>query len=237
MKRPRVICHMMSTVDGRIVSENWGNKKKIKSFTTIYERCHESFKSQAWIVGRVTMEKHFAEDKKPRLTKVKHPVTRDVFVGNKNAKSFAIAVDSKGKLGWKNNEIEGDHIIELLSEQVSDAYLHYLQQKSISYIVAGKGQIDFSSALKKLSQFFPIQTIMLEGGGQINGSLLSEGLIDELSLLIIPVADGTYQSPTTFDVNDHLGKKPASPLHLSEVKQLENDVLWLKYRMNTKKSH
>ncbi len=64
MDRPRVICHMMSTVDGRIVGDNWGSKKKIKSFTTIYERCHESFKSQAWMVGRVTMEKHFAENKK-----------------------------------------------------------------------------------------------------------------------------------------------------------------------------
>ena len=237
MKSPRVICHMMSTVDGRIVGKNWGSRKKTEIFSGLYEKCHESFRSQAWMVGRETMEKHFAEDKKPRLPKVKQPVIRDAFVGDKNAKSFAIAVDSKGKLGWKSNEIEGDHIIELLSEQVSDAYLHYLQQKGISYIVAGKGQIDFSSALNKLSRFFPIQTIMLEGGGQINGSLLNEGLIDELSLLIIPVADGTYQSPTTFDVSDHLRKKPASPLHLSEVKQLEGDVLWLKYRMNTKKPH
>src|SRR5947208_2143735 len=130
MNRPRVICHMMSTVDGRIISENWDNRKKIKIFTAIYERCHESFKSQAWMVGRITMEKDFAEAKKPRLTKVKHPVARDAFVGNENAKSFAIAVDSKGKLGWKRNEIEGDHLIVLLSEQASDAYLHYLQQKA-----------------------------------------------------------------------------------------------------------
>jgi riboflavin biosynthesis pyrimidine reductase len=77
---------------------------------------------------------------------------------------------------------------------------------------------------------------MLEGGGNINGSLLNEGLIDELSLLIIPMADGTHQSPTSFDVNDHLRKKPASLLHLSDVQQLENDVLWLKYRLNTRKS-
>jgi len=228
---------MMSTVDGRIVAGNWGSKKKIKSFTAIYERCHKTFNSEAWMVGRVTMEKHFADDKKPQLAKVNGPVARDTFVGDKNAKSFAIAVDAKGKLHWRNNEIDGDHIIELLTEQVSDAYLHYLQQKSISYIVSGKKELDFKSALKQLRKLFSIQTIMLEGGGNINGSLLNEGLIDELSLLIAPVADGTPQSPTTFDVSDHLRKKSASPLHLSEVKQMEHDVLWLKYRMNTRKSH
>ena len=229
MNRPRVICHMMSTVDGRIAAENWGNKKKVKTLTTIYERCHESFRSQAWMVGRVTMEKHFAEGTKPQVAKGKHLVAKDAFVGDKKAKSFAIAVDAKGKLSWRSNEIEGDHIISLLTEQAGNAYLHYLQKKNISYIVSGKKELDFKSAFKQLHKLFPIQTIMLEGGGHINGSLLNEGLIDELSLLIAPLADGTPQSPTTFDVSGHLRKKPASPLYLSEVKQLESDVIWLKY--------
>src|SRR6476661_1736875 len=141
MDRPRVICHMMSTVDGRIVSENWGSKKMIKTLSAVYERCHETFKSQAWMVGRVTMERHFADDKKPRLAKVKHPITGDAFVGDKKAKSFAIAVDAKGKLHWRSNKIDGDHIIELLTGQVSNAYLQYLQQKNISYIISGKKEL------------------------------------------------------------------------------------------------
>jgi len=226
---------MMSTVDGRIILNNWGSQEKTKIFSGLYEKCHGSFKSEAWMVGRVTMEKHFAENKKPRLPKTKRPIRRDVFVGDTNAKSFAIAVDAKGKLRWKSNKIEGDHIIELVTGQVSDAYLQYLQEKRISYIVGGKKQIDFNATLKKLSQFFPIKTIMLEGGGNINGSLLNEGLIDELSLLIVPVADGTTQSPTTFDVSNQLRKKHASPLHLLQVQKLENDVLWLRYRMSSKK--
>jgi riboflavin biosynthesis pyrimidine reductase len=234
MDRPRVICHMMSTIDGRIVTDSWGNKKNIKTFSTIYERCHKTFESQAWMVGRVTMEKHFADAKKTRLAKIKYPVARDAFIGDKNAKSFAIAVDAKGKLSWKKNEIDGDHIIELLTEQASNAYLHYLQQKNISYIISGKREMDFKSALKQLHKLFSIKTLMLEGGGNINGSLLNEGLIDELSLLIAPVADGTPQTPTTFDVSNPLRKKSPSPLHLSEVKQMEHDVLWLKYRVSSR---
>lgn len=232
MKRPRVICHMMSSVDGRIISANWGEKEQIKSFSAIYERCHESFESDAWMVGRVTMEKDFTKGEKPELTKPETPIAREPFVADKEATSFAIAVDGKGKLGWNDNEISGDHIVEILTEAVSDEYLYYLQQKGISYIFAGKEELDFKAALNQLAALFPIKTIMLEGGGHVNGSLLNEGLIDELSLLIIPIADGTPKSPTTFEVSEYLQKKTASKLHLTGVKQLEVDVVWLKYRFH-----
>ena len=234
MKKPYVICHMMSTVDGRIISANWGDQEIRRTFSGIYEQCHQSLDSQAWMCGRVTMEKDFTKGEKPELTKPENPITREPFIGNKHASSFAIAVDAKGKLGWRSNEISGDHIIEILTEQVSDEYLYYLQQKGVSYIFAGKQAIDFSSALTQLAALFPINTIMLEGGGHVNGSLLNEGLIDELSLLLLPIADGTPKTPTTFEVSEYLQKQPATLMHLTEMKQLEHDVLWLKYRINSK---
>jgi riboflavin biosynthesis pyrimidine reductase len=79
---------------------------------------------------------------------------------------------------------------------------------------------------------FPIQTLMLEGGGHLNGSLLNAGLIDELSLLVLPLADGTPHSPTTFEVSDYLSKGPATRLYLTDVQRLDNDVVWLKYRFH-----
>jgi len=230
MKKPYVICHMMSTVNGRIISENWTGSKKRQTFYKIYERCHERFDSEAWMCGRVTLEKDFADEEKPKLTKSRQRIPKKPFVGDIDATSFAIAVDAKGKLGWKKNHLSGDHIIELLTEQVSNSYLDYLQQRKISYIFAGKKEIDFKSALNQLASLFPIKTIMLEGGGHVNGSLLKEGLIDELSLLIIPIADGTSNAPTTFEVSEYLQKKPAAHLRLTDVKKLQQGVLWLKYR-------
>jgi riboflavin biosynthesis pyrimidine reductase len=233
MKRPHVICHMMSTIDGRIIGANWGDAERRKVFSAIYEKCHESFEAQAWMVGRVTMEKDFTKGVKPEGVTPDKPIARETFIGDINATSFAIAVDAQGKLGWTNNEISGDHIIEILTEQVSDGYLHYLRQLGISYLFAGKETVDLTSALQQLGELFPIQTIMLEGGGHINGSLLNEGLIDELSLLLLPIADGTPNTPTTFEVSTYLQKKPATLLQLIEVQQLEEGVLWLKYRVNT----
>jgi hypothetical protein len=36
------------------------------------------------------------------------------------------------------------------------------------------------------------------------------------------------------EVSQPLRKNPATHLHLAEVHQLENDVLWLKYKINNK---
>jgi riboflavin biosynthesis pyrimidine reductase len=224
----------MSTVDGRIISENWGTEKRKKILYRIYEKCHGSFDSQAWMCGRATLEKDFTEAEKPKFIKSKKRIAKLPFIGDRAASSFAIAVDPKGKLGWKRNNISGDHIIELLTEQVSNAYLDYLQQKNVSYIFAGKKGIDFRKALEQLVKLFPIRTIMLEGGGHVNGSLLNEGLIDELSLLLIPVADGTPKTPTTFEVSEYLQKKPATLLRLKAMQHLQDDVLWLKYSVKRK---
>jgi riboflavin biosynthesis pyrimidine reductase len=183
------------------------------------------------MVGRVTMEKDFTEGKSPELVKSAKPVPRKPFVGNPMAKSFAIAVDAKGKLGWETNEIDGDHIIEILSESVSDGYLQYLQNLNISYIFAGKETLDFSLALEQLHDVFKIETLMLEGGGNINGSLLAAGLIDEISLLVLPLADGTINTPTTFEIAGNLQQQGAKQLKLLDVQKLRYDVIWLRYRV------
>jgi riboflavin biosynthesis pyrimidine reductase len=227
MKRPYIICHMASTVDGKIIVDNWGDS--YKRFSSLYEQCHDSFDSQAWMVGRVTMEKDFTEGLQPTLIQAPKPIDRIPFKGDEQASSFAIAVDPRGKLGWESNEIEGDHVIALLTEPVSDDYLQYLQQQGVSYLFAGKDSIDFGKALEQLQEVFGIKTLMLEGGGHINGSLLNEGLIDELSLLILPLADGTPDAPTTFEVSKQLTKNSVTELKLNKVEQLTEDVLWLRY--------
>jgi riboflavin biosynthesis pyrimidine reductase len=229
--KPYVVCHMLSTINGKIISDNWG-KDLAKNFSELYEKCHQTFNSQAWMVGRVTIERHFSSKEKPILTKPKSSIERKPFIGDKEAISYAIAIDAKGKLVWNSNETGGDHIIEVLTEQVSDEYLNYLQQKKVSYIFAGKKELDFKHALEQLKNLFNIQTLMLEGGGHINGSILNEGLIDEISLLIIPIADATPDNPTTFELGDYQQKIVSQHLRLKEVKQLEHEVLWLKYSIS-----
>jgi 2,5-diamino-6-(ribosylamino)-4(3H)-pyrimidinone 5'-phosphate reductase len=225
MKRPYVICHMTTSVDGKIKPTLWPKTTNIHG---LYEECHKKLKGDAWIIGRTSME-GYSSRKVKSLPKADRSLNKEDFVGDVNAKRFAIVIDSSGKCRWDENSITGDHIIEIVTEKVSLSYLTHLREKRVSYIFAGKSEVDLRIALQKLQQLFGIERLLLEGGGAINGSFLKAGLIDELSLLLMPLADGSVVTPTLFDSEEGYTKRKASELKLNSVKKLSGDVLWLRY--------
>ena len=114
-------------------------------------------------------------------------------------------------------------------ERVSDDYLAFLESRGVSYIFGGRASIDLRRVLAKLRTAFGIRRLLLEGGGKINGSFLAAGLIDELSILIFPVADGSIGTPTLFDAR--AGKGLGRKLRLISVSRIKGDLVWLRYRM------
>jgi len=216
---------MMTTLDGRIIVQRWGAHVPGRHE---YEDTAATFEAQAWLCGRVTMEKDFTKGRQPELPAVASPLDRSDFVAPHEADSFAIAVDAHGKLGWESAFIDDDHIIVVLTEQVPDAYLVYLHELGISYIFGGAQTLDFSLVLNKLGQLFPIRTILLEGGGHLNGSFLKAGLIDELSLLHYPLVDGASASATVFEQGADPG--PAARFELLSATPRSHGILWLRYR-------
>jgi 2,5-diamino-6-(ribosylamino)-4(3H)-pyrimidinone 5'-phosphate reductase len=143
--------------------------------------------------------------------------------------SFAVALDPSGKLAWKASSIDGDHVVTVLSERVSDVYLAFLRSKGVSYVFGGKAEVNLKLVLGKLRRLFGIRTLLLEGGGKINGSFLDANLIDELSVLVAPIADGSVGTPSLFD--SRWGTGPARPLKLVSVRKLRGDLLWLRYEV------
>ena len=226
LQKPRVICHMITSLDGRIIVQRWGDSTPGRAE---YETTAATFNAQAWLCGRVTMEKDFTKGRQPDLQPVAAPLDRVDFVAPHGAASFAIAVDAHGKLGWESGFIDDDHLIVVLTEQVPDAYLAYLRRLGISYLFGGTDTLDFAQVLDKLARLFPIQTLLLEGGGQLNGSLLKAGLLDELSLLHYPVIDGAPASAAVFEQPGE--PVPAPRLQLLAVEQRPHDIVWLRYEV------
>jgi 2,5-diamino-6-(ribosylamino)-4(3H)-pyrimidinone 5'-phosphate reductase len=138
------------------------------------------------------------------------PAPREDFVAPGEHDSFAFAVDPRGRLAWKSNDIDGDHVVAILSERVSDEYLAFLRLRRVSYLLAGASDVDLAKALDKIRTRFGVGTLMLEGGGSINGAMLRAGLIDEVSVLVAPVADGRTNTATLFDIDgDGVAPPPA----------------------------
>ena len=229
--RPRVICHMMASVDGRIVTEGWPLSREGRRQ---YEEVHATYAPDAWLCGRVTMEQHFAAGMRSadEGARTYDGPPRADFVAPGAAgehASFAIAVDARGKLVWESGEVAGDHVVTVLSERVSDEYLATLRERGVSYLLAGRDDVDLAVALEKIGARLGVRTLMLEGGGGINGGFLRAGLVDEVSLLVAPVADGRVGTPTVFDVAGD-GAAPRR-LVLDGVERRADDVLWLRYRV------
>ncbi len=223
--RPYVICHMAPSVDGRIVIDGW---QPVRALTAQYERTAASFDADAWIIGRISMEPYAGKAKVP--ARLGGPaVPREDFIARDDAPSYAIAIDPLGKLRWETGQIDGEHVVTALTEQVSDRYLAFLRGKGVSYIFGGRHRIDLPTVLRKLRGRFGIRRLLLEGGGKINGSFLAADLIDEVSILFVPVADGGMATPTLFDAVE--GPGPARRLRLLRVERRRGNLLWARYRV------
>lgn len=223
-KRPYVICHMLPSIDGRIVTRGWD----LQNASREYERTAATFGADAWIIGRVSMEPYAGKARVP-ARKNGEPIARQDFVAQHDAASYAIAVDPSGKLRWSASDIDGEHVITVLTESVSDDYLAFLQGKGVSYLFGGKTRIDLAKVLRKLRARFGIRTLLLEGGGTINGSFLAANLIDELSVLVAPVADGSIGTPTLFDAAER--RATSRKLTLLSVEKRAGGIVWLRYRV------
>ena len=230
MTRPRVICHMLASVDGRIVTErlaalDGGGTRSTRRCTRSYDARRMDLRARD--DGAALRRGHAVRRRRWRA--IHDGPSRDDFLAPGDHASFAIAVDPRGKLVWESGEVAGDHVVAVLSERVSDDYLATLRERGVSYLLAGRDDIDLAVALEKIGARLGVRTLMLEGGGGINGSFLRAGLIDEVSLLVAPVADGRIGTPTLFDV----AGEDAVPwrLALESVERRAGDVLWLRYRV------
>lgn len=226
MPKPYIICHMASSLDGKILPRLWAPEGVHDA--SVYDRLHHKLGGGSWIVGRVTAQEFAKRDTYPTTTD--KTFVREAWLPQKSAKAYAIMVDGDGKIAWGRAHVDGEPIVVVLTEQVSDAHLAGLREDGVGYVFAGRTELDLPLLLEVLHTSLGIKQLLLEGGGGLNGSFLRAGLVDEFSLVLEPAIDGTRGSPTTFDGGDpNAGLPPVRGLTLTEHNLLEGGVLWLRY--------
>ena len=227
MNKPYVICHMMASIDGRISPAAWQLSPEGRAE---YERTAATYQADAWMCGRITMAA-YTRGTAPAVPSSPSGLAKTDFLVPHTHGPYAIAVDPSGKLYWQTNTIDGDHVVAVLTEHVSPEYLALLQAQHVSYLFAGTQTLDLPTALAKLADALQVKTLLLEGGGKINGAMLQAGLVDEISLLLAPIADGAKGTPTLFDPLDQaVESHPAVRLTLQAMEQRADGIVWLRYR-------
>jgi riboflavin biosynthesis pyrimidine reductase len=221
--KPYIVVHMMSSLDGRSLTDGW----HLDFASDLYENTAATFEADGWICGRVTMQEisHGTDYPKGLATA---PVPRTDHFVERGASQYAISIDPQGRVAWKSNTALKSHVIEVLTEQVADDFLAYLQSIGVSYVFGGKSDIDLGKVVQTLAQELGVKKLIVEGGSHVSGAFVNAGLADEVSVLILPLVDGRSAHPSSFEVPMEQWRAPAY-LKLMSVEKAGRDSVWLRY--------
>lgn len=222
MKRPYIVCHMMTSLDGRIDCAMVGRLEGVKEYYTALE----DLDLPTTLSGRVTAQTEMAL---PGVfqAKDKTALGEEKFSKSAEAVGYEVIVDTRGTLLWNDDAGSAKPHLIITSEKVSKEYLTYLDEKHISWIACGKEKIDLKRAVELLAEVFAVERLGIVGGPMINSAFLESGLLDEISVLIGLGIDGRRGLPPVFD-GFSMDKTPI-PLKLKEAKTFENGAVWLRY--------
>ena len=152
-------------------------------------------------------------------------------LANRNGRKLAIGIDPSGRAHYGKDNVQGDHVVAVLGEQVSDAYLAELREDGVSYLFAGQKGDDLPGAMAQLGSLFGVKKLLLEGGAKINGAFFKHRLIDEFSTLIYSAIDGVAGTQTIMEYEGPEGDRPGAgqSLRLTHCEALEGGMVWLRH--------
>ena len=224
---PHVICLMASSVDGKTLPNRW----RPRGSGDLFERVHDELGGDAWLIGRTTGQE-FAKGP-PYPTETPETFPREPWLAQRGAETYGIVLDARGKIAWGRADIGGDPIVVVLTEEASNAHLAGLRRDGVSYVFAGRSEIDLDLTLEIVNRELGVKRLLLEGGGLTNGNFLRAALVDELALVLYPAIDGARGAPAVFDSPDSEAghRAPVTAMTLESNRHLGEGALLLRYRI------
>lgn len=216
---PKIIIHNAISLDGSVT----GFEPDIGT----YYQLALSYKPDILLVGSDTITS--APDKIPpeKETDFKKPE-----IAADDKRPLWVIPDSRGKLKnilhfYRSMEYIKDIVI-LISKKTPQSYINYLNERQYDLVSAGNDHVDYKKAFEILYDMYHSRTIVTDSGGTLNNILIENGLASEISLLISPVLTGAKYPALFRSLQVH---KTGLKLSLLKSETLENDQLWIQYKL------
>lgn len=227
----------MSSVDGRLLNNRWTEPfdgTPASDLLQVYAAVGRKLGTDAWMFGKNTLRAAFSY----KWGIDGHAVSSDspaVFVGKRRSERMFIVADPEADIFFTSSVLRGDNMLVIVGRNATEEYLAHLREKQISYVIVSDAA-DLQAGLEAVGQEFGIRCISVQGGGILNGALLAEGLVDELSLVVYPGIDGLSGVPSIFEYVGGATDYPAAgqSLQLLSAEQREHGVMWLRYKFHKK---
>ncbi len=211
-KMPFVILKVASTLDGKIATRN-GESKWISGEAS--RRLVHRFRNQVdgIVVGIGTV----LRDDPFLTTRIK---------GGRDP--YRIVLDSRLRIPEEAKVIgtTPSKAIIVATELAPKEKIEKLEKKGVRILIfhSEEGKVDLKSCLSQLGEM-DITSLLIEGGNQVNGSFLDEGLIDKLIFFYSPKLIGDQLAPGIFGGKGVSHLQEAVNLREMKVRRIGEDLL------------
>ncbi|HYA83012.1 MAG TPA: 2,5-diamino-6-(ribosylamino)-4(3H)-pyrimidinone 5'-phosphate reductase [Candidatus Bathyarchaeia archaeon] len=152
---------------------------------------------------------------------------------NRRSDPVRLVVDSQARIPIESRILKTAHRIETIvfvSERANDIKIRSVRSTGAMVIIAGTETVDLSDALLYLKKM-GFKNILVEGGGEINWSLLSLGVVSELIVTISPKIVGGRSATTLVEGDGYEKISQAINMELKKVLREKNGELVLFYEL------
>ena len=109
--------------------------------------------------------------------------------------------------------------------------MEYLGGQEVRDVVRGDERGDFGVAQEELSSRYQVESVRVNSGGTLNGILLRQGLVDEISLLIDSSLVGGNSPRSLFFAPDFVSPEEVIDVRPAHVQELRDGTGWVRYEM------
>ncbi|GAA0311761.1 diaminohydroxyphosphoribosylaminopyrimidine deaminase/5-amino-6-(5-phosphoribosylamino)uracil reductase [Gracilibacillus halotolerans] len=206
--RPFVTLKAATTLDGKTATKI-GDSKWITAEVAREDVHRERHRHDAILVGRNTVEK----DNPSLTTRLEN--------GGKNP--IRVILDSQLSLDGNYHILDQSAPTYMICGKRADTAKFEKKYPHVNVIQLAADTIDIADALQALGEE-KIQSVYVEGGGQIHASLLKAGMVDECHWYIAPKLLGGQDAISAIGGKSPELMKEAVEFNLVSVEQLGNDI-------------
>ena len=140
-----------------------------------------------------------------------------------------VIIDSKLDLPSSSNIVKTTRqqkTIVFCSQQADSARQEFLEEAGLTVIkmTVNEEKLPLEEVLRVLGEM-EIMTLLVEGGGEINGYLIEKNLVDKVYWFIAPKIVGGREAPTPVGGRGITQLKDALPLKSMEIQRFDEDIL------------
>jgi len=211
-KEPFVILKVAATLDGKMATRN-GDSKWIsgKASRRFVHKLRDQVDGVLVGIGTVLKD---------------DPMLTARIRGGRDP--YRIILDSQLKIP-EEAKVIGTHPTKAIiasTELAPKDKIEKLEKRGVKILIfdSKRGKVNLRACLSKLGEI-GMMNLLVEGGSQVNGSFLDEGLIDKLLLFLSPRLMGDHQAPGIFGGEGVSNLQEAIVLKEIKTKRVGEDIL------------